>query len=254
MLILANGAVKSGSTWLFHIARELTGFAPPPARYANPKWTSTPVYSIDQTLLACFLADEEARAADCLSKNHFSSRYERDLLLADPLVRVLNIRRDVRDVLVSAFYHGRTDQAMPGDFAAYYWTGGRQLAQRVLDYQIIWAVRSSGYCCLTYETLLTDFACEVARLGRFLGLKPDPAEIERIRQATSPAALCARYPFSDFNRFRRGQAGDWQNHFDDAMAADMALLIRRSRHPLHRLALGRPGWIRRLCRPWRNLI
>jgi len=251
MLIFANGAVKSGSTWLFHIARELTGFGPPAAHYANPKWTSMPVYSIDQTKLASFLADPEARAVDCLSKNHFGNRNDRNLLLADPSVRVLNIRRDVRDVLVSAFYHGRTDQALPGDFAAYYWTEGRRLAQRVLDYQIIWDVRSLRYCCLTYETLLTDFAGEVSRLGRFLELMPGPAEIERIHQATSPAVLCARYPFSDFNRFRRGQARDWQNHFDQAMVADIAALIRRSRHPLHRLALGRSGWLRRLCRPWR---
>jgi hypothetical protein len=97
MLVFANGAVKSGSTWLLHIARELTGFGPPPERYANPKWTSQPVY------------------------------------------------------------------------------------------------------------------------------------------------------------FRSGTVGDWQNHFDAANAADMAALIKRSRHPLRRLALAGPRGVRRLCRPWRSL-
>ncbi len=254
MLVFANGAVKSGSTWLFHIVRELTGFGPPLARFANPKWTNQPVYSIDQTRLAAFLNDAEVRAADRLAKNHFGGRAERDRLLADPLVRVVNIRREIRDVLVSAFYHDQTSQSPLRDFADYYWTEGRRLAQRVLDYQIIWAVRSPRYCCLTYEALLTDFAAEINRLGKCLEIALSPAEIERIRQSTSPAALNAQYPFSDFNRFRRGQVGEWQSHFDAAMAADVAAISRRSRQPLHRLALTGPRVARRLCRPWRSLL
>ena len=253
MLIFANGAVKSGSTWLFHIARELTGFAPPPVRYANPKWTSQPVYSIDQTRLAAFLGDAGVGALDVLAKNHFGARSDRDRLLAHPQVRVLNIRRDIRDVVVSAYHHGDAGQPAAGDFATFYWQHGRRVAQNVLDYQIVWDVRSPRYLCLSYETLLADFAGEVGRVARFLALAPTPAELVRVRQATSPATLNARYAFSDFNRFRRGTAGDWQNHYDAAIAADMAALIERSRHPLHRLALVGPRGVRRLCRPWRSL-
>lgn len=251
MFIFANGAVKSGSTWLFHIVRELTGFGPPPVHYANPKWTSHPVYSIDPTKLASFLRDGEAATTNVLSKNHFNARQDRDLLLAHPNVCVVNIRRDIRDVLVSAFYHRQNGQSEQRNFSTYYWTNGRRLAHKVLDYQIIWHVHSSRYCCLTYETLLADFAGEAGRLAHFLGLATTAADLEHVRQATSPAALNAQYPFSDFNRFRRGQIGDWQSHFDAAMVADMTQIVRRSRNPLHRMALVGPAALRRLCRRWR---
>lgn len=254
MLIFANGAVKSGSTWLFHLARELTGFGPPPDRYANPKWHSQPVYSIDQEQLAAFLGDAAVSATNLLTKNHFGAKHDRDRLLAQPQVRVLNIRRDVRDVIVSAYYHGSPNQTIAVDFQTYYWPRGRQLAQRVLDYQIIWDVRSPRYLCFTYETLVENFPGEVSRLGHFLGVPLTPKEIERIRQATSPATLNERYAFSDFNRFRAGRVGDWQHHFDDSSAADLAAIIKRSRQPLHRLALTGPRVIRRLCRPWRQLV
>lgn len=251
MLVFANGAVKSGSTWLFHIARELTGFGPPPERYANPKWHSQPVYSIDQTQLAAFLRDPDIATTNLLTKNHFGVWQDRDRLLAHSHVRVLNIRRDVRDVVVSACYHGKLSQTRTDDFPTYYWQRGRQLAQRVLDYQIIWEVRSPRYLCIAYETLVADFPGEVSRVGRFLGLPITPEAIERIRQTTSLAALNDRYAFSDFNRCRTGTVGDWQNHFDERIAADMETIIKRSRHPLHRLALTGPRGIRRLCRPWR---
>lgn len=251
MLLFANGAIKSGSTWLFHLARELTSFGPPPAHYANPKWTSQPAYSIDQTRLAEFLSDAQIGARDVLSKNHFGALHERKLLLTHPQVRVLNIRRDVRDVVVSAYSHDGSDRPPSDDFPTYYWARGRQVAQRVLDYQIIWDVRSPRYCCLTYEGLVADFASEAGRLARFLGLAPTSTDLERVRQATSPTALSARYPFGDFNRFRSGQAGEWWSHFDAVMTEDVAQIIRRSRHPLHRLALVGPARIRRVCRWWR---
>jgi hypothetical protein len=253
MLVFSNGAVKSGSTWLFQIAWELTGFGPPPARYANPKWQSQPVYSVDQDNLDAFLGDAEVRAMDVLAKNHFGARHARQRLLADPLVRVLNIRRDVRDVLVSAYFHGNKGRARAANFAEYYWQAGRWLAQRVLDYQIIWDVRSPRYLCITYESLLTNFAGETSKVGLFLGRAPSVQEIERIRQATSPAVLNERFGFSDFNRVRHGQSGDWQAHFDNAITGDLAQIIQRSRSPLYRLALDGPTFVRRLFRRWHDI-
>ena len=132
----------------------------------------------------------------------------------------------------------------------YYWQRGRKLAQRALDYQIIWEVRSPRYLCLNYETLLADFPNEVCRIGYFLGKPPAPEEIERIRQASSHTALNEHYVFSDFNHFCTGTVGDWQNHFDEQITADLAAIIERSRHPMHRLALTGPRVIRRLCRSW----
>ncbi|MBP1464233.1 sulfotransferase domain-containing protein [Candidatus Chloroploca sp. M-50] len=255
MIIVANGAPKSGSTWLFHIARELTNFGPPPAEYASPKWISHPIYGLSPAHLARFLADAGNRSANVLLKNHFGQKHQRDLLFSHPQVRVLNIKREIRDVVVSAYYHrvlttGHADNEVFADFPTYYWQKGRKIAQRVLDYQIIWDVRSARYTCVTYTGLRTDFTGEVQRIGDFLDVSVTAARIEQIRQLTSPAALTERYGYSDLNRFRQGEEGEWRSHFNADIEADIALLITRSHHMLHRMALTGPAGIQHLCRLW----
>jgi hypothetical protein len=258
VIVVANGAQKSGSTWLFHIAREMTGYGPPPAQYAARNWTSRPVYGVHPPLLAAFLEDAGSGPAKFLIKNHFGGRADRELLLRHPQVRVLNIQRDIRDVIVSAFYHrhgveGVRDSERYADFKSYYWQAGRNGALRVLDYQIVWEVRSSRYLRVAYDDLQADVGAEVRRIGDFLGMSLASEDIRRIQLATTPEAVMERYGAANFdlNRFRKGVSGDWKNHFDAPMAADISRIVRLTQRPLHRLALRGPRALYRLYRRWR---
>src|SRR5690606_36975030 len=139
MLIIANGAFKSGSTWLYNILLELTGFPPPPPEYLNPTWRNP---SIAPEQLAPLLKTLTP-TTDYLVKNHFGRPFERDLLLSSPHVRVLDIQRDLRDVVVSAYYHVQRKEGYAGDFATYYWEQGRTTAQEVMKYRALWAAAQS---------------------------------------------------------------------------------------------------------------
>jgi hypothetical protein len=71
MLVVSNGAFKSGSTWLFNIARSITQFPPPPEPYLNPEWVNP---SIHPDELKALLAEESLAETDYLVKNHFGAQ------------------------------------------------------------------------------------------------------------------------------------------------------------------------------------
>jgi hypothetical protein len=68
---------------------------------------------------------------------------QRDLILSYNDVNVLNIKRDMRDVVVSAYYHECCNSGYEGSFQDFYWQRGRTVAQRVADYHEVWSVESS---------------------------------------------------------------------------------------------------------------
>lgn len=229
MLIVANGAFKSGSTWLFLITRELLPQCKPPTRYLNPH---VPEPIIKRRLLADYLRHGEHRRQDVLVKSHYDLLPLRWMLLNDLQVRVLNIRRDIRDVVVSAYYHFQAQEKFTCSFDEFYWSRGRQVAGNVLNYHLIWETDSPHYLCLQYETLLDDFSREVSQLGSWLGVELGEEDLKRIQANTQLDTLRVHSGLPPA-RFRQGVAGDWQNHFDAAMLTDLANIERRSQSRLY---------------------
>jgi hypothetical protein len=131
MLVLCNGAYKSGSTWLFNIVAQLTAFEFPPPSYRNRKWRNP---SIDPARLVDFLRSVDFRTRNFVSKQHIGEQRPRDLVLATEDVLVLDIDRDLRDVIVSAYYHHRRDGRFVGSIADFYRTEGRLIAHQVSRY------------------------------------------------------------------------------------------------------------------------
>jgi LPS sulfotransferase NodH len=226
MLIVCNGAFKSGSTWLYNIVRELTGGEAPPAEYLNPEWRNP---SIDHSKLDALLAS--LRPSDLfIVKNHFNTREQRDALLSRPDVRVLNITRDLRDMLVSAFYHVRRVDGYGGDFARYYMETGRATALAVQRYHRLWGIRSPQVYTASYERLHADFTGQVREIAEFLGVAATDDQIARLQGATSLDALRARYGDDDSGEkrfFRKGVVGDWRNHMTPEIEADLNAALRR---------------------------
>jgi len=217
MLIVANGAFKSGSTWLYVLAREILPQFKPPSRYLNPIW---PEPTVIPGRLADYLRYGEHRRQDVLIKSHYGLLPLRWLLLNDPQVRVLNIRRDLRDVVVSAYYHFQALEKITDSFAEFYWSRGRRVACNVLNYHLIWKTDSPRYLRLQYETLLDNFSAEVTRLGSWLGVDLSEGDLDRIQAATQIDILRTSSGLSP-DRFRHGIAGEWTSHFDVAMLDDL---------------------------------
>lgn len=226
MLIIANGAFKSGSTWLYNILRDLTGFSPPPRHYLNPAWKNPSLLPEQIEPLLATLKPSDG----FIVKNHFDKPEHRAALLKHPDVRVFDMTRDLRDVVVSAYYHVRRVENFQGDFEAYYWGLGRKIARDVSRYHALWGRPSKQVACASYEALHADFEAEVGRWLAFLNITVPTEKIAESKGATSLDSLRERYgEQNDADKFfRKGVVGDFQNHMDARMLSDLTALERRA--------------------------
>jgi len=240
MLVICNGAYKSGSTWLFRIVQEMTGYALPPERFARPGWSGT---GVSPHLLKAFLDEVDYASHDYVFKAHIF--YKHHLVAKRPHVTLLNITRDIRDVVVSAFHYERMKGRYAGDdFAGYYSTRGRDVIRMVARYNRLWTATPNTFT-INYERLHDSFGDELAKLARFLGVTLKEGEVDRIHAATAIDQMRERYnevsPDGQMQFYRKGEVGDWHNHFDDARSADALRLEQAEASfptPLH-LALNR---------------
>jgi hypothetical protein len=238
MLVISNGAVKSGSTWLFNILNGLQKFHWPEPEFLTRSNTKHP--TIAEPKLAKYLERGAFSSRDVISKNHLDKPDHRTLLLSHPDVRVACMTRDTRDVIVSAYYHGRLAHRIEGSFAEFYWDQGRLLIPNLMMYQRTWNEPHPQAVSTSFEALKADFRTEVGRIAGLLGVAPDAATIERLHQETSIDALREKYQDAPSHRteeadfFRKGESGDWQNHFDDRILADHDRICRNGLSPLDR--------------------
>jgi hypothetical protein len=200
MLVLANGAFKSGSTWLRDVVQEMLPHEPVP-----------PAYRL--------------------------SRYEH---WVDPkklkAVKTLMIKRDTRDVIVSSYYHTARLGKYNGSFNKYYWNFGRLKAYQILEYQKTWNVPSDLIYFTQFEDMKTDFTAEITKIGAFLGVTLTESDAQRIEEETSIARMRERRGESDLpeeKRFiRRGQSGGWTRYFDQKMLDDLERIQTRGLGPI----------------------
>jgi hypothetical protein len=177
-------------------------------------------------MLAEFLAEEDFHAHDFLTKNHLSNPSHKSLLLAHEDVFVLDVVRDLRDVVVSAYYDSRNRDGYEGSFEDYYWESGRELAAAVSTYHELWKPDGVRILRVSYERLKSDFGDEVSRVATFFGIELSPERLRDLQTQTSIDSLKARYEKEELYRdnkfFRKGIVGDWQNHFSPPMIRDIA--------------------------------
>jgi hypothetical protein len=230
MLIVCNGAAKSGSTWLYNIVDRLLPCEWPPKDVLT---SSRKHPTIKPVRLADYLALGHHHHRRVITKTHYGRAEQRSLLLADPAVRVIDMERNLYDVIVSTYYDAKGRNGFRGSFARFYWYEGRTQADYLLRYHRLWGDGHPQVCVTSFEALKADFAGEVAKIAAFLGIEVTPARVAEIEQETSLHTLRDRYKdeplYADAKNpfFRKGEVGDWKNHFDDAMLADIRRIERR---------------------------
>ena len=251
MLVICNGAVKSGSTWLYNILYDLKDFCRPPDEYltdASRKRARNPCIRPD--MLTSFLDQEDIIEKNYLSKNHIGRSEYRDQLIANKNVFIFDIERDVKDMVVSSYYDDCNRNGYQGSFSDYYWEHGRYLACDVIRYHDTWRDAGERFLMISYEELHRDFARQVAPIAQMLGVELDAGAIEALREKTSIGSLRKRYQDEELYKkdkfFRKGTIGDWENHFDDAITHDITTIQQKGIGPLDLRSLGKK--VRRVLR------
>ncbi len=244
MLVICNGAVKSGSTWLYNILYELMDFDRPPNDYlsdASRQRTRNPCIRPDA--LAEFLQTVDIVNNDYLSKNHIGRAEHRNLLMANEHVFVFDIERDVRDMVVSSYYDDCNRNGYPGSFQDHYWEHGRYIADDVTRYHDRWRGAGERFLMISYEGLHQDFASQVAPIARMLSVELSTEAMAVLQEKTSMGSLRKRYQneelYKDDKFFRKGVVGDWENHFDAAIASDIESIVRKGIGAFDRRLLGK---------------
>lgn len=229
MLVICNGAIKSGSTWLYNILAQLLPFSPPPEHYLTLRNPRHPCIRPDR--LADFLRNEDYRGKNYLSKNHLDSAEDRRLLLSQPEVFVFDIERDPRDVIVSHYFHETFRNGYEGSFQDFYWGAGRTDVAKLIRYHALWRDAGPRVYISSYEKLHGEFPAEVRRIAGVLGLSLTDTRVEELREKTSLGSLRKEYKseprFEGEKFFRKGTTGDWKNHLDDAMLGDIRRIEER---------------------------
>jgi hypothetical protein len=106
----------------------------------------------------------------------------------------------------------------------------------------------------TFEALSSNFHGEVKRIAGLLDLSIEASQIDKIEAETDLASLRQKYKdtpshrTSQFDFFRKGEVGDWQNHFDDEILSDHDRICREGLSALdsHTLIVRAKRKIRRI--------
>lgn len=220
MLIVSNGAFKSGSTWVTLIVRQLREFTKVPREFCDERWMKD---SIPPSLVPGFVAGVDLDAADYLIKAHYKpSDGVREAFLGHPTVRILNVYRDPKDVVVSAYFHYCRFEGFTGTFPEFFEQRAERLVRSLAEYHLYWdpAGCEDRIFLTTYEKLHRSFADEVYRLGAFLDCPLTEGQIEAIRESTAFSKLQFRGNKKQPSRFfRKGTMGDWLEHMTPEQGA-----------------------------------
>lgn len=229
MLVVCNGAPKSGSTWLYNIVERLYEFEWPSSEFLT---SSKKHPTIRPDAVGSYLQNGDYQSKDVITKTHYGSERIRDLLLSNPHTRVLDMERGLYDVIVSTYYDSCRREGFTGDFSKFYWFEGRSLAQYLIQYHQIWGTGHPHVYVTSFEALKEDFAPEVRRIAKFLDRSLTDEEVEQIRQETDITSLRENYQddpqYNDEKNpfFRKGIVGDWKSHFDQSMLRDIETIER----------------------------
>lgn len=248
MLLVCNGAQKSGSTWLYNILTSLVECRSPERHYLTGN-SNNPCIRPD--MLAEFLQSADLGADNFISKNHLDKPVYRDLLVANDAAYVFDIERDPKDVVVSMFYDARNRHGYDRSFSKYYWTHAREMVAGLEAYHALW--REAGPRChvASYEGLKTDFPAQVRAIAAVLGITLTESDIGRLHAETSMDKLRKKYSrdalYTGEKFFRKGIVGDWENHFDESTLQDIESILKSGirKFDRHHIAYRIRHWLNR---------
>ncbi|WP_296815455.1 sulfotransferase domain-containing protein [Brevundimonas sp.] len=219
MFIIANGAYKGGSTWLYQIAECLPGFSPVPPEFRDPKFqnASLDLEKFDRLMQV---------TGNFYSKQHwYGAQIYKDILSHDR-VRMLNIVRNIGDVVVSFYFHLRRGNHFDGPFDEYFASSGLRHVVRYIDYQTWWhqpGVREPYM--LSYEGLKSNFDESAIALLSYLDITPS-SELVALLETTDVLHSENGRIVGEGKFFRKAVVGDYENFLTSEMKSKINDLCR----------------------------
>uniref|UniRef100_A0A672GZQ5 Sulfotransferase n=1 Tax=Salarias fasciatus TaxID=181472 RepID=A0A672GZQ5_SALFA len=157
--------------------------------------------------------------------------------------KAIYVMRDPRDVLVSSYYFHQMAEFLeePGTFDEFIgkFLEGKVLFGKWTDHVKSWMHTELGdrIMHITYEEMVQDLPAALRRMADFLGRNLDPETIQKIAEQCSFQTMKKNtmsnfslvpkaYMDNDKSPFlRKGQAGDWRNHFSSEQLARFSSVI-----------------------------
>lgn len=199
--------------------------SPVPKKFQNKRWSNS---SIDPSKIEEAVKELSSSTAYYSCKQHWSDHAQ---LAADHKVVVLNIIRDIRDMLVSRFFHQKRIMQL-GEKATFNWFF-RERTKQFLDpyvaYHEYWQSNRElnpelRYLLTSYEYMHQDAHSEVGRMLHYCGLPSDEQSVAHAVYSTSKEGI-AEDKQGKGKHLRKGVVGDYQNYFDSDMEETLASML-----------------------------
>ena len=226
MLIICNGTFKSGSSWIHAIVLELF-------RVKNMQLSEIPIIynsnlksptRILEKKLSLFLNNEEYIKSTYVTKAHYFSKstLEREYL---ENVKFIFIERDVKDAIVSHYYHFNNYRKIGFDFSVYFNLIGVFKAYEMCLFNQRCKANFNANLFFSFEDFKSSFLSSVKQLCALLEIKDltdlELLEIQKNTSLNTMKGIAKKggnqyYPElkgDSHKLFRKGNVGDWKEHF-----------------------------------------
>jgi hypothetical protein len=227
MLVVLNGAPKGGSTWLVDLVRSIDHYSVVPQKFQDKNWKNS---SIDRRKLSQFLSEVDFKSRNYFCKQHWSGFPEAKELLRNRDIRMINIVRDLRDVLVSRYFFDKLRGAFTGDsLAQFYEDTGRRIIAEYIAYHVFWHSTQPEPLLVSFEGLKLQFRTTVVAMLEYLRLTRSDADIVKLRGTDVERATDGR-TIKEGSFHRESAVGGWRKHLDpdDEILRDVDTLCREA--------------------------
>ncbi|NGZ90288.1 sulfotransferase domain-containing protein [Psychroflexus maritimus] len=238
MIIICNGAFKSGSTWLYLIVEELLKLKKIPFNEkTNETWISEKNKSFlfnDSNIVNAINHYQKGNEV-YLSKVHLLEKNSYKFLkdrVNGRNVKVLFTSRNLGDALVSHYHHVVTQTEKKMSFNKYYKLIGRYKAYEIIKFNKNRVNYLPGTLQIKFEDLKSNFNVQVNNIANELGLQISDADINLIKEKTSIDNLKDKVKKGEISQysknsekasklFRKGEVGESRKFFQDKQKDDL---------------------------------
>lgn len=227
MLVVCNGSPKSGSTWLVQIISACTDFKVVPSKFQNSDWSNPSIskkYGQRLNQYGFYLNEHY------YCKQHWEEPWAYEVA-KNPKVLFLNIVRDIRDMMVSRYFHDIRKGSFSGSIENYFEKGiAQRKLQKYINYHRFWHGNGQeAFCYLTsYEALSADFHNSVEHLFNRIGLWSGEEISKLVNDAYEASRFDKKEKIGDGQFFRKGQVGDFENHLQPWMIQEIYAVAKDS--------------------------